>query len=89
MARVWPNGNYVGVHESGHEDGDALQRQMTGNVMARHDSGAPEDPERPLLMAYVTESTLSIYRQRVAVRKVVPIDRLTELAVRLVCHGAL
>ena len=62
---------------------------MTGNVMARHDSGAPEDPERSLLMAYVIESTLSIYRQRVADGKIVPIDRLTELAVRLVCYGAL
>ena len=68
---------------------DMLQRQMTENVMARHDGDTPADPERSLLMAYVTESTLAIYRQWVADGKALPIEVVAELAARLVCHGAL
>lgn len=67
---------------------DALQRQMTDRVMARHDGDAPDNPERSLLMAFVTESTLAIYRQWVADGKAISLDRVTDLAVRLVCHGA-
>ncbi|MDO4891104.1 MAG: hypothetical protein Q3963_07045, partial [Coriobacteriaceae bacterium] len=66
-----------------------LQRQMTENVMARHDGEPPADPERSLLMAYGTESTLAIYRQWVADGKALPIEVVAELAARLVCHGAL
>ena len=68
---------------------DALQRQMTDRVMSRHDAEAPADPERSLLMAFVTESTLALYRQWVADGKVVPIERAADIAVKLVCHGAL
>ena len=67
---------------------DTLQRQMTERVMARHDAEAPADPERSLLMAFVTESTLAIYRQWVADGKAVPGERVADMAVLLVCHGA-
>jgi len=68
---------------------DALQRQMTDRVMARHDGEAPADLERSLLLAFVTESTLAIYRQWVADGKPVPSEHIADIAVRLVCHGAL
>lgn len=68
---------------------DALQRQMTDRVLARHDGEAPADPERSLLMAFVTESTLAIYRQWVANGKALPADQVADTAARLVCHGAL
>ena len=68
---------------------DALQRQMTDRVMARQDGEAPVDSERSLFMAFVTESTLAIYRQWVADGKPLPPDQVADLAVRLVCHGAL
>ena len=68
---------------------DALQRQMTGQVMARHDGEAPADPERSLLMAFVTESTLAIYRQWVADGKSLPADRVADIAAKYVCRGAL
>ena len=68
---------------------DALQRQMTDRVMARHDGEAPADPERSLLMAFVTEATLAIYRQWVADGKSLPADQVANIAAKYVCHGAL
>lgn len=68
---------------------DALQRQMTDHVIARHDGEAPADPERSLLMTFVTESTLAIYRQWVADGKTVPREHVAEIAASLVCRGAL
>ena len=71
------------------EHHDALQRQMTEHVMARYDGEAPTDPERSLLMAFVVESTLVIYRQWVEDGKLIPIGKVADIAVGLVCHGAL
>ena len=68
---------------------DALQRQMTDNVMALHDGETPEDPERSVLMAFVTESTLAIYRQWVADGKSLPADQVANVAAKYVCRGAL
>ena len=68
---------------------DVLQRQMTERVLARHGSEAPADPERSLLMAFVTEATLAIYRRWVADGKRIAVDEVTDIAVRLVCRGAL
>lgn len=68
---------------------DALQRQMTDRVMARHGAEAPADPERSLLMAFVTEATLAIYRQWVADGKSLPVSQVANVAVKYVCRGAL
>jgi len=68
---------------------DVLQRQMTERVLARHGSEAPADPERSLLMAFVTEATLAIYRRWVADGKRIAVDEVADIAVRLVCRGAL
>lgn len=67
----------------------ALQRQMTDRVMARHGNEATADPERSLLIAFVTEATLAIYRQWVADGKSLPADRVADTAAKYVCHGAL
>ncbi|MGI6221477.1 MAG: TetR/AcrR family transcriptional regulator [Coriobacteriales bacterium] len=72
----------AGPHES-------LQRQMTEDVLERHDGAAVDDPERSLLMAFVAESTLAVYRQWVADGKRVPLEKAADLAARYVCHGAL
>ena len=68
---------------------DSLQRQMTDRVMARHDGATPDDPERSLLMAFVTESTLAIYRQWIADGKAIPAEKASDIACHLICHGAL
>ena len=47
------------------------------------------NPKRSLLMAFVTESTLAIYRQWVADGKQMTPERLANLAVKPVCKGAL
>ena len=62
---------------------------MTDYVMARQEAPArPDDPERSTLLAYVTESTLAIYRQWVADGKALSIERVTDLAAKLICRGA-
>ena len=63
-----------------------MQSQLTDRVMSRHDEGAP-DAERSVLVAYVRESTLAIYRQWVADGKRLSPAEITELAVSLVCRG--
>ena len=68
---------------------DALQRQMTDRVMARHGGEAPADSERSLLMAFVTEATLAIYRQWVADGKSLPAGQVADITARYVCRGAL
>ena len=68
---------------------DALQSRMEGGVLERHGASSPDDPERSLLMAFVTRSTLAIYRQWVDDGKRVPIERVADIAARLLCHGAL
>ena len=67
----------------------AMQRQMTDRVMARHDGEPQSDAERSILMSFVTESTLAIYRQWISDGKAVSPESITDLAVKLVCHGAL
>ena len=67
----------------------ALQAQMESGVIERHGGNAPDDPERSLLMAFVTQSTLAVYRQWVADGKQVPIEQVSNIAAKLVCRGAL
>lgn len=67
---------------------NALQSQMEAGVLERHGGGAAKDPERSLLMAFVTQSTLAIYRQWVADGKLVPAERVADMAAALVCNGA-
>ena len=67
---------------------EGARDEMTEAVMARHGGEAPADARRDLLRAFVTESTLAIYRKWVADGKPLSADEVTELAVALVCRGA-
>ena len=69
--------------------GDGCSRiRRLGGERARGGGEAAIDPERSLLMAFVTESTLAIYHQRVADGKALPANRIADISVQLVCHGA-
>ena len=65
-----------------------MQAQLTERVMSRHDEGggAP-DARRALVMAFVRESTLGIYRRWVTDGKRLSPDEVAELAAALVCRG--
>lgn len=68
----------------------ALQSQMESDVLERHgNADASDDPERSLLMSFVTEATLAIYRQWVADGKRISSDEVATIAAKLLCHGAL
>lgn len=64
-----------------------MQARLTDEVMTRHGSEASSDPGRSILVAYIRESTLSIYRQWIADGKHLSIDEISDLAVTLICHG--
>lgn len=70
-----------------------IQASMQRRVMTtRSDDdvtdGSPDSDEQSVFMSYVTESTLAIYRQWVASGKRIPIERIEEMAVELVCRGS-
>ena len=67
---------------------DALQAQMESGVLERHGGDESDDSERSLLMAFVTASTLAVYRQWVADGKRMPIEQVADIAAGLVCKGA-
>lgn len=56
-----------------------------GAVLAK--GAAAEDPERAMMMAFITEGTLAIYRTWVEQGKPVPPERLADIACALVCGG--
>lgn len=66
---------------------ERVQEQLTDSVMARHNRNAALSFERSLLMAFVRESTLAIYRQWVADGKPISNEAVTEIAVHFVCEG--
>ena len=63
-----------------------MQTQLTDRVMSRHDEEAP-DPGRSVLIAFVRESTLAVYRQWIADGKRLTPTEVADLAVALVCRG--
>ena len=65
------------------------ENMMTDRVLSRHDGESPANPERSVLLAFIAESTLAIYRQWVAGGKTLPAERVADIAAKLVCHGAL
>ena len=65
----------------------SMQAHLTDEVMGRHSNDANSDPAHSVLIAYVRESTLSIYRQWVADGKRLPPGEIADLAVALVCRG--
>lgn len=71
-------------------------REMSGSMQERVFEERPEadvipnikdDEEKRLLMAFVIEATLGIYRQWVADGKKVSVERMTAMTIELVCGG--
>lgn len=71
-------------------------REMSGSMQERVFEERPEadvipnikdDEEKRLLMAFVTEATLGIYRQWAADGKKVSVERMTAMTIELVCGG--
>ena len=65
---------------------EGMQSSLTDKIMSRHEEEA-FDSGRSLLMSFIRESTLAIYRQWVADGKRLSPDEVTDLAVSLVCRG--
>lgn len=69
-----------------------LSRTMTSRVMdeSTHDrsfDGRRSGAERDVLLTFITESTLAIYRQWVASGKSLSEEEISDMAVKLVCGG--
>lgn len=69
-----------------------LSQTMKNRVMdeSMHDrsvDGNISCAERDILMTFITESTLAIYRQWVSSGKVIPEEKVIDMAVALVCGG--
>lgn len=69
-----------------------LSRSMTnrvieGNAEASSIAGLENGAEQDILMTFITESTLAIYRQWVASGKAIPEAKVIDMTVALVCGG--
>lgn len=67
--------------------GSMTERVLEERPGAAKIKGIESDAERDLLMTFITESTLAIYRQWVAAGKPIPAERIEDMAVKLVCGG--
>ncbi len=50
--------------------------------------GASDRYEKSILIAYLNESALGMYRRWVSDKKQIPLEHFVNLATRLICHGA-
>ena len=65
-----------------------VSRRITSDIMKQTWTDAPADPFRQnIIITYLSQSTLAIYKQWVADGKRLPLDDVIELAIQLVCHG--
>ncbi|MDE6732009.1 MAG: TetR/AcrR family transcriptional regulator [Oscillospiraceae bacterium] len=68
-----------------------ISRRITSDIMTqtwKNDKEAAEDPYlQNIIMTFVSQSTLSIYKQWVADKKQIPLDEMIEIAVKLICKG--
>lgn len=67
--------------------GSMTERVLEERPGADKIEGIENEAEHDLLMTFITESTLAIYRQWVAAGKLIPAERMEDLAVTLVCGG--
>lgn len=68
--------------------GNYLSQDITDEIMAQ--TWRPLQKNSPLqsiVMAFVSQATLAIYRQWVADGKEMPLEEIIELATRLICNG--
>ena len=65
-----------------------VRRQITDEIMRRTWRSLKGEPEaQNIIMAFVSQATLAIYRQWTADGKAMPLEEVIELATRLICHG--
>ncbi len=65
-----------------------VSRRITSDIMSQTWTKGPGDPFRQdIIMTFISQSTLAIYKQWVADGKRIPLEDIIELAIRLVCHG--
>ena len=68
-----------------------ISRRITSDIMSQtwgSDKEAAEDPYlQNIVMTFVSQSTLAIYKQWVADKKKIPLDKMIEIAVKLICKG--
>lgn len=68
-----------------------ISRRITSDIMARtwkDDKEAAENPYlQNIVMTFVSQSTLAIYKQWVADKKKIPLDEMIEIAIKLICKG--
>ncbi len=69
-----------------------ISRRITNDIMGqvwKEDQNGSLNPYIPnIYMAYVSQSTLAIYKQWVADGKKLPLEDIIQIAIKLVCNGA-
>lgn len=79
--RITCNGNYK-----------YISRKITNNIMKQtwksQQDSSPENPYiQNIIMTYVAQSTLEIYKQWVADGKRIPLEDIIKITSRLICNG--
>lgn len=68
-----------------------ISRRITADIMSQTwkegDSGFSDPYLQNVIMTYVSQSTLAVYKQWVADKKKIPLDDIIDIAVKLVCSG--
>ena len=65
-----------------------VSRRITSDIMKQTWTDDPANPFRQdIIMTYLSQSTLAIYKQWVADGKQIPLEDMIKLAIQLVCHG--
>ena len=69
-----------------------ISRRITSDILEQTwkpgDAGAGVDPYvQDIVMNFVSQGTLTIYKQWVADGKPIPLEDIIQLAIQLICHG--
>lgn len=67
-----------------------ISRRITSEIMEhtwKNDGNSADPYLQNIVMTFVSQSTLAIYKQWVADKKKIPLDEMIEIAVKLICKG--
>lgn len=68
-----------------------ISRRITDDIMSRTwkegDSGFFDPYLQNIIMTYISQSALAIYKQWVADKKKISLDDIIDIAVKLICNG--
>ena len=68
--------------------GNRIGQQFTDTIMRQTWQGSQENPfVQNVITAFISQATLSIYRQWVADGKKIPLEDIIKLTTRLICNG--